>query len=66
MDNDLNQRLSALEQKIERVYRSVEQMRKITLWTAIIALVLFVLPLIGLAFVIPQYIKTLNFQQYFQ
>ncbi len=66
MDNDIEQRLTALEQKLNHVYRSVEQTRKIILWTSIIGVVLFILPLIGLAFVIPTYIKSLNIQQYLQ
>lgn len=64
--DDVTQKLIELEQKIDKVWRSVEQMRKITLWTMIIGLILFVVPLIGLAFVIPQYIKTLNISQYLQ
>lgn len=60
MDQDLEKRLSELEQKTDRIWRSVEQTRKIILWTAIISIALFVIPLIGLLFAIPAYLKTLD------
>ena len=44
-----------LEQKIDQIYVSVEKTRKYFLWTMIITIVLFVLPLIGLLFVIPSF-----------
>ena len=62
MDQDLNQRLTALEAKIDKIYKSAETARKIFLWTAIISIVLIILPLIGLAFAIPQYLQSLNIQ----
>lgn len=66
MDQDLNQRLTALEVKIEKIYKSAEATRKMYLWSLIIGVALFVLPLIGLAVVIPQYLKTLNIQSLLQ
>ncbi|MFA6136062.1 MAG: hypothetical protein WC705_01770 [Candidatus Paceibacterota bacterium] len=54
-----------LEQKIDKLQRSISRLNKIFLWTLIIGVVLFVLPLIGLLFVIPQlfssYSNVLNF-----
>ncbi len=66
MDTELLDRLTKLENQVDRIWRSVEQTRKIFLWTTIIGVILFILPLIGLAFVVPQYLKTLNIQQYLQ
>jgi hypothetical protein len=55
MDSDLTTRISALEQKIDAIFVSVEKTRKYFLWTLIISVVLFVLPIIGLLFAIPAF-----------
>lgn len=60
MDEELNQRLTNLEAKIEKVWHSVEQTRKMYLWSLIIGAALFILPLIGIGLVIPQYLQSLN------
>jgi hypothetical protein len=49
------QKLAALEQKIDAIYVSVEKTRKYFLWTMVVTIVLFVLPLIGLVFAIPAF-----------
>lgn len=51
------QKLKELEEKINAIYISVEKTRKYFLWTMIITVVAFVLPLIGLAFVIPSFMS---------
>jgi type IV secretory pathway component VirB8 len=58
MDPELAQRLSALEEKISKIYISVEKTRKYFLWTLIISVALVLLPAIGLLFVIPQFLNT--------
>jgi type IV secretory pathway component VirB8 len=50
-------KLEALEKKIDAIYTSVEKTRKYILWTAIITVAVIVLPLLGLVFVIPQFIS---------
>ncbi len=57
MEPNLEQRLAGLEEKIDKIFRSVEKTRKYFLWTMIITLVLFVLPLIGLVFVVPMFMS---------
>ncbi len=57
MDNDIAKKLSDLEAKIDAIYVSVEKTRKYFLWTMIITVALFVLPLIGLVFAIPMFIQ---------
>ena len=51
------QKLSTLEQKIDAVYVSVEKTRKYFQWTMIISVVLFVLPLVGLALALPAFMN---------
>jgi type IV secretory pathway component VirB8 len=57
MNPDYEQRFQALEEKINKIYISVEKTRKYFLWTLIISVALFVLPAIGLAFAIPAFLN---------
>ncbi len=56
MEPDLTNRLAALEEKIDKIYISVEKTRKYFLWTAIITIAMIVLPIIGLAFAVPAFL----------
>jgi hypothetical protein len=60
MENDIQIKFEELNKKIDAVMKSVEKTRKYLLWTFIISVVVIVLPLIGLAFVIPYYLSTLK------
>ncbi len=42
--------------KLEEIRQSVEKMRKFFLWTLIITAAVIILPLIGLIFIIPQFL----------
>lgn len=55
------QKMQELEQKIDAIYKSVEKTRKMFLWTLILAAVTFIIPLIGLMYVIPTYLDTLDY-----
>jgi hypothetical protein len=57
-DQELRQKFDTLEQKIDATFRSAEKTRKYILWTIIITVALFVLPLIGLLFAIPSFVST--------
>ncbi|MBA3732782.1 hypothetical protein H0W91_00165 [Patescibacteria group bacterium] len=57
MDNDYSQKFVVLEEKINKIYISVEKTRKYFFWTMVITLILFILPLIGLVFVIPSFMS---------
>jgi len=57
MQPDINQKIEELEKKIDATYQSVEKIRKYMMWTAIVTIVVIVLPLIGLMFVIPSFIS---------
>jgi type IV secretory pathway component VirB8 len=58
IEPELATRLDALEQKVEAIYVSAEKTRSYIWWTVVITVVLFVVPLIGLAFVIPSFISS--------
>ena len=48
------------KQKIDAIYLSVEKTRKYFLWTLIVTVVLFVLPLLGLVVMLPRVLSTLT------
>ena len=54
----LKEKLENLEKKVEAIYISVEKTRKYYLWSAGLTFVAFVLPLIGLVFVIPTFLAS--------
>jgi len=56
MEQNLEKRIGEVEKKIDAIYISVEKTRKYFFWTMIITLVVFILPLIGLIFVIPSFL----------
>lgn len=58
MEPELGARIAELEKKVDAMYTSVEKLRKYFLWTGIITVILFVLPLMGLIFVIPSFINS--------
>jgi CHASE3 domain sensor protein len=60
MDTELVKKLEAQDEKLERIYQSVEKTRKYFLWTMIATVVTFVLPLIGLIFAVPFFLSTLS------
>lgn len=60
MDEDILKKLEEQAKKIDRIFVSVEKTRKYFLWTLILSLVFFLLPLIGLAFAIPFFLDTLG------
>jgi type IV secretory pathway component VirB8 len=46
------------QELLQATYRSAEKTRKYILWTGIITIVTFVLPLIALAYYLPSFINT--------
>ncbi|OGG70989.1 hypothetical protein A3F27_01800 [Candidatus Kaiserbacteria bacterium RIFCSPHIGHO2_12_FULL_53_13] len=57
-DQELRQRLDALEKKIGEAYASSEKTRKYLLTIIIVSVIAFVLPLIGFLFAIPSFLST--------
>ena len=52
------ERLAAIEKKIDAMYVSVEKTRKYIFWTVVVTIALVVLPAIGLVFAIPSFLST--------
>lgn len=60
MDQELDARLRAQDEKLEQIYVSAEKMRKYFLLSLIISVIFFVLPLVGLLFAIPFFLNILS------
>ena len=58
MEQEILKKLEENSQKLDKVYRSSERMRKYFLWTLIITLIFILLPLFGLLIVVPQFLNT--------
>lgn len=56
IDPELSAKLDAIEAKASAAYEAAEKARKYLFWTGVISILVIVLPLIGLIFVIPQFI----------
>jgi hypothetical protein len=57
-DRAIEQRLAVLEQKIEESVVLTKRMYRVFMITGIITVALFVLPLVGLVFVIPSFMAS--------
>ena len=60
MEQEILAKIEVLEKKVDAVYGSAEKMRKYFFWTLIITVAAILLPLIGLLFVIPQFLGNYN------
>ena len=57
MEEDILKKIEAQDQKLEAIWRSVEKMRKYFLWTLVISIAVVILPLLGLLFVLPNFLS---------
>jgi len=58
IDPELLAKLEEIGAKADQAYQASEKVRKYLFWTGVITIALFVLPLIGLAFVVPQFLSS--------
>jgi len=56
-EQQILQKLKEMEEKLDKVFKSTERTRKYILWMFILSMLVIVLPLIGLIFVIPQFLS---------
>lgn len=57
-ENEILEVLRENQKIIKQTYKSVEKTRKYFLYTAIVTILMFVLPIIGLIIVIPMFLNT--------
>lgn len=58
MEQEIIQKLEGIEKKLEENIKIARQTRQYFFWTLLISLAVIVLPLIGLIFILPQFIST--------
>ncbi|MEK7555882.1 MAG: hypothetical protein AAB523_01175 [Patescibacteria group bacterium] len=58
MEQEALKKLEEQGQKIDEIYVSIEKTRKYFMWTLVVTLAFFILPLIGLVFAIPSFLST--------
>jgi hypothetical protein len=58
MDEETRRKLEAMEKQMAEVYAMARRLYRIIVWTVVVSVVLFVVPLIGLMFEIPSLINT--------
>jgi hypothetical protein len=58
MEQEILNRLQKNEEKLEKIFASVEKMRRYFLWTLIITVLMVLLPAVGLVFAIPKFMDT--------
>ena len=56
MEEEVLQKINDQQVKIDKIYKSMEQMRKFFLWMFILSVAFFVIPLIALIFILPPFI----------
>ncbi len=59
MEEELQKRLDAQDQKLDAIYKEMLKTRKYATWRLIITIAVIVIPLIGLSFVIPAFLNSL-------
>jgi hypothetical protein len=57
IDPELAAKLDEIGAKADRAYVAAEKVRKYLFWTGVITVAMIVIPAIGLAFAIPQFIS---------
>ena len=57
MEEQILEKIREQDKKLGEIYASVEKMRKYFLWTLIVTIAVIILPLIGLIFVVPQFLN---------
>lgn len=58
MDADLKQKIEEQSEKLDAIHAQVKKMRRYFLWSFWLTVVFFVLPLVGLVFIIPWFLST--------
>lgn len=60
MEQEILRQIAVQNEVLQKVFISVEKTRKYFMWTLIITLALFIIPLVGLMFAIPVLLNNLS------
>ena len=64
MDTELKNKLDILEQKVDKVSKDIKTIKNVFFWTFIITIAVIVLPIVGMLFIIPQFISSFDISGY--
>lgn len=59
-EEEIMQKLVEQDEKLEKILKSAEKTRRMILWRTIASVILFVLPLLGLAFIVPWFLGVMS------
>jgi len=60
MEQEILRQIAVQNEVLQKVFVSVEKTRKYFMWTLIVTLALFIIPLVGLLFAIPMLLNNLS------
>ncbi|MDP2812757.1 MAG: hypothetical protein Q8O32_03635 [bacterium] len=60
MEEELVKKITALEQKIDEMYKITMAAKKMFIWSLVLSLLFFVIPLIILMFILPSMLDTMT------
>lgn len=58
---EILRKIDESNKKIDAIYESVEKTRKYFLWSFVFNILVFVLPLLGLIFIIPWFLNSIDY-----
>ncbi|MCK9352461.1 MAG: hypothetical protein M0P76_06810 [Candidatus Pacebacteria bacterium] len=58
MEQEILEKIKQNDEKLDKIFISVEKTRKYFLWVLILSVILFILPLIGMLLAIPAFLST--------
>jgi hypothetical protein len=60
MEEQLYKKIEDLDLKINEIYKTIQTAKKMFIWSVVITVLLFIIPLIILMFVLPSMLSTLT------
>lgn len=60
MEEEISKKFEEQNQKLDRILDSTEKTRKYFMWSLVFNAVIFILPVIGLIFIIPWFLKIID------
>jgi uncharacterized Rmd1/YagE family protein len=64
METELKNRLDVLEQKVDTINKNIKTIKNVFMWTFIITIAVIIIPLIGMIFIIPKFMSSIDISGY--
>jgi hypothetical protein len=66
MDQELKNKLETIEQKIDKIDKYINTIKKVFLWSFILTLAFIIIPLLGMLWAIPKFLSSIDMSGYSQ